>query len=1077
MNEKETFKPDDSAFPGGYCVLKAVGSNVLRPVFLSDGFCAMLGMERSSIMEQSDPDAIDFIHPHDRALCKKVFQAGLAGGGPFSAVFRLAPASGRPLWVNANCRAVKEGGSLYVYAAYTNADEASELRERLAASEERFRLAAEGAGLTVWEYDLDKRRIIINSAACDDLGVPQVIEDVPDSLLRLLAREEEKPLFLKMYSDLAAGADKVSGEFWLHTGSGLPLRCERVNYALVKDEQGRPVKAYGLSQDVTRERHERDKFRDSMQALLDTNPRALCTFQLNLTRNSCSEGHGISPYIIGSLGSDTADGLFENSAALILHDCDKDNFERTFSRAGAIAAFESGRQTLSLDYRRRREDGGALWVRTYLHMLRNPETKDVEGVIYSLDISELMRNNEIFRLITNQEYDYVALLHQDEDKIEFLHLSDKLHPKYHRELGAPGRHYDFTTVRKFAAASWMDRSMREDYLRKSSVEVVKRELDEHGHYELTVTGHYTGQPDSVMCRKIQHYYLDSEKDAILIVQTDVTQAYLHQQRELETARAEARRSSEILNSISCGVCVLRMPDEAHVSIDFCNEQMYRLLGFEPDVPTPEQVHESTHEAVAAYFRDIFSGIHPDDVETLRDDFRRGYSLGAFVTQGVRMLGGDGGYRLVTIDVKLHCQESGGDRIFYGTYRDVSQEVRLQHELKERLAKEEGLRLEAMSANRAKSEFLSRMSHDIRTPMNGIIGMTHIAREQSNPPRTEDALDKIEISSKFLLGLVNDILDMARIESGEVTLHPEPCEPREFIDYINSVIRPLCEEKHQTLTLSGRAVGDRLPLLDKLRVNQIVFNLLSNAVKYTPEGGRIECDLDQHFEGEKIRLTALVRDNGIGMSEEFQSVLFQPFTQEERMPDARSGSSGLGLAIVKRLIDLMDGSITVESAPGLGTSFTCTALFDSVPAEAVQAAANEGKRSLGALRGMHVLLCEDHPLNQEIAKNLLDEAGLITELADNGARGAELFAASPSGYYDAVLMDIRMPVMDGYEATRTIRALKRPDAATVRIIAMTADAYEDDIKKCLTAGMNAHIAKPIEPDLLYKELLAARPGAA
>ena len=383
--------------------------------------------------------------------------------------------------------------------------------------------------------------------------------------------------------------------------------------------------------------------------------------------------------------------------------------------------------------------------------------------------------------------------------------------------------------------------------------------------------------------------------------------------------------------------------------------------------------------------------------------------------------------------------------------------------------------EADEANRAKSDFLSRMSHDIRTPLNGIIGMTYLTQEMELPKEAHDNLAKIDTSSKFLLSLINDVLDMSKAESGKLELHVEPYPIDEFMAYLDAVIRPLCAEKGQHFVLElGPRNTNVVPLIDKLRASQIAFNILSNAVKYTPEGGTITYVISEEMlPDNRIAITHVISDTGIGMSEEFQRRLFEPFTQENRNDVSATRGTGLGLAIVKKLVDAMGGTISVESAIGKGTMFTLRYVFDDVPASEIGRISNdvsgEDARADVSLTGARVLLCEDHPLNQEIAKSLLEERGMAVDVAEDGAEGVDMFTISTVGCYDAILMDIRMPVMDGYEATRAIRALDRPDAATVPIIAMTADAFADDVERAREAGMDGHIAKPVEPEVLYTEL--------
>jgi signal transduction histidine kinase/PAS domain-containing protein len=379
---------------------------------------------------------------------------------------------------------------------------------------------------------------------------------------------------------------------------------------------------------------------------------------------------------------------------------------------------------------------------------------------------------------------------------------------------------------------------------------------------------------------------------------------------------------------------------------------------------------------------------------------------------------------------------------------------------------------AEQANEAKSEFLSRMSHDMRTPLNGIIGMSYLTENMDLPKEAKENLKKIDTSSKFLLSLINDLLDMAKAESGKITLHPEPYSINDFLTYIGAVIKPLCDEKSQKLVIDAAPVPGVVPLMDELRTNQIYFNLFSNAVKYTPENGTITYKLRGHMTPDnRLFMEITISDTGIGMSEEFQKHLFEPFAQEHRTDYSEMRGTGLGLAIVKRLVDLMKGSIRVESVLGKGSSFILDFTFDIVKQTskptALEAVASPSDYS--SISGKHVLVCEDHPLNQEIVKKLLEKKNAIVEIAENGEIGVQDFLRSRLHYYDVILMDIHMPIMNGYEATRKIRALKRADAKDTPIIALTADAYDSDVKACLDAGMNSHLAKPLDPLKLYETL--------
>jgi len=384
---------------------------------------------------------------------------------------------------------------------------------------------------------------------------------------------------------------------------------------------------------------------------------------------------------------------------------------------------------------------------------------------------------------------------------------------------------------------------------------------------------------------------------------------------------------------------------------------------------------------------------------------------------------------------------------------------------------------AEAANIAKTEFLSRMSHDMRTPLNGVIGMAYLAQQHDNPPFTADCLGKINISAKFLMSLINNILDMAKVESGSIELHYEPCPVGEFNEYIDAVIRPLCRERNQSFVMNEDVDVRNVPLADKGCMNQVIFNLLSNAVKFTPEGGTITYNIRaREISKKRIEIEHQISDTGIGISREFQKRLFEPFTQEGRDDSSERRGSGLGLSIVKKFVDLMGGTISVNSEVGQGTTFIVKMQFDTVRMDSPAASAVPGEteeKNISDITGMHVLLCEDHPLNQEIARAMLEGKGAIVRIEEDGQKGVDEFRRSPIGYFDCILMDLRMPVMDGLRAAEVIRAADRPDADTVPIFAMTADAFSDDIQKCLDAGMNGHIAKPINPDKLFEVLRNAR----
>ncbi|MBO4296030.1 MAG: response regulator [Desulfovibrio sp.] len=537
--------------------------------------------------------------------------------------------------------------------------------------------------------------------------------------------------------------------------------------------------------------------------------------------------------------------------------------------------------------------------------------------------------------------------------------------------------------------------------------------------------------------------------------------------------------------------------------------------------------------------------------------------------------------------------------------EVARADALQHQQEAENAREEAVR-----ANKTKSEFLSNMSHDIRTPMNSIIGLTTIARDHvGETARVEDCLKKILISGKQLLGLINDVLDMSKIESGKMTLKPEDLSLRETMETMCDIIRPQIKAKEQNFDVFISGIVAERVYCDGVRLNQVLLNFLSNAVKFTPEGGSIEIDLRQEPSprGEDwVRTHFTVRDTGMGMTEAFRKKLFTAFEREDSRRVHGIQGTGLGLAIVKYIVTAMGGTIDVDTAPGKGTSFHVTVDLERVPvpqdgmvlppwrvlvvddsarlcqsaelalqelgvqtrsclggAQAVELVAQARERGEGfdfvlvdckmpgmsgvetavqireltgggmpvclisaydwgdveaeakaagiegfipkplfkstlfrvlsrygeegktaapetkeneqrmRLSGLRVLLAEDQPLNADIATTILVEAGASVQHAEDGLLAAKMFGESPLGFFDVILMDLRMPNMDGLEASRAIRAMSRADALTVPIIALTADAFAEDAQRCLDAGMNAHMSKPIDAVLLTRTLVRLR----
>ena len=372
---------------------------------------------------------------------------------------------------------------------------------------------------------------------------------------------------------------------------------------------------------------------------------------------------------------------------------------------------------------------------------------------------------------------------------------------------------------------------------------------------------------------------------------------------------------------------------------------------------------------------------------------------------------------------------------------------------------------AERASKAKTDFLANMSHDIRTPMNAIIGITTLMKnELHQPEKLAEHLDKLENSGQLLLGIINDILDMSRIESGKTTLNVKKMNLPQQISQLDSIIRQQAGQRRQTFTVNTHLQHENV-LADPNRLNRVLMNILSNAVKYTPTGGHIRFEVDELPRNEHYaRYRFVVQDDGIGMSEAYQKTLFDPFTREERSGTNKVQGTGLGMAITKNIVDLMGGSINVESTTGKGTRFEVVLEFpvdaeaDTVPEAQVLP---EEEEETSPLSGMKFLCAEDNAINAEILEMLLEANGASCTICSNGQEIVDAFASVKPGEYDMILMDVQMPVMDGLEATRRIRSGENPLGRIIPILAMTANAFLEDMQKSREAGMDEHLSKPVD----------------
>ncbi len=469
-------------------------------------------------------------------------------------------------------------------------------------------------------------------------------------------------------------------------------------------------------------------------------------------------------------------------------------------------------------------------------------------------------------------------------------------------------------------------------------------------------------------------------------------------------------------------------------------------------------------------------VHPDDMEKLKEKLKveNLYSMpvgGSFRCDFRSRGKNENGFYKVYSTNAFKVERDGK---LYVNMVTMDSTAAMENEMRQKALIEDAL-LRAESASKAKTKFLSNMSHDIRTPMNAIIGFTALAMTHiDNKERVQGYLKKIETSSNHLLSLINDVLDMSRIESGRMHLEETECNLSDVMHELENMLAMEMQSRNLEFHMDMEDVKDSYIMCDRLRLNQILLNLLGNAMKFTNPGGSIRVQITERAEqdGSEAIYEFRVKDTGIGMSEEFQEHIFEPFERERSSTVSGVQGTGLGMAITKNIVEMMGGTISVISKKDVGTEFIVQIPMKRVHEKQAETVIRKEEESIPAVRtsleGQRVLLVEDNELNREIAGEILVEAGLLVEEAEDGSIALDKLLEKGPGYYSLVLMDIQMPVMDGFTATRAIRSFENKELANIPIIAMTANAFEEDKREALEAGMNAHVAKPID----VKQLLDA-----
>lgn len=1032
---------------GGVFILSAEGDWEL--LYANDKYYEFHGYTPESMKRIHDNKVKNYVYAEDLPAVEKSISEGIASGlKRFDTEMRVVCGDGTVKHIMVRSEFVNIDGIRAISGMVIDITKQKEAEEKARINQEIVRIAVEQAGVTFWIYEMAEKRIYQSEENRTFYGYELVTENVPDCFWGdgSIYPEDEAEV-RRMYQELLSGSDSAQCEVrWKDSANGL-YQWRKIIYTAVYGKHGKTTRAVGTGIDISEQKMLEVRYNEGLSYREVVKGNTVGSFRFNLTTNRCSDGYSKDCNILALQDGGTVDSFFAAAYANIPGETQRKLYADYYNRSALINKYYEGTLQCSHEHPYLFQNK-CIWLMTSVTLFKNPASGDIEAFIYATDINERKSKEEIFNSVISSDYDYILRIDAERDLYQMYTKSDK-----QDQLPAQSGDSYIAEVRS-CIRRYVCEEDRERALQKLELSNIITELKSKDLYDITLK--VKGKDGDVLHKKIRYSYLDREMNVLLMTRIDVTHIFKEEQRK-----------NELLAS-----------------------------------------------ALEA----------------------------------------------------------------------------------------------AKQASSAKTDFLSRMSHEIRTPMNAIIGMSAIAAKSiGNNDNVSDCISKIGISSRFLLSLINDILDMSRIESGKVLLKNEKISFNEFLNAIIGIIYSQAEAQEVEFESIIDASVDDCYIGDAMKLQQVIINILGNAVKFTPPNGKVTFSVRQkQKKGNSVILEFVISDTGCGISDEFLPRLFEPFSQEHSCSTTMYGGTGLGLAISKNLVSMMDGDIRVRSIVGIGSEFDVTVklgvseearlrsvnkqtgrfadLFTLVVDDDVDVCRNaaeilhemgikaewvdsgckavelvaekwrskqfyniilldwkmpemdgiEAARRIRAIVGLdvtiiimtaynwsaieheaklagvnmlmdkplfrsslisafehvmgekqeddrfetvkqydfsgrRVLLCEDHPLNIEVAKKLLETRGFIVDVAENGGKGVETFTLSQPGYYDAVLMDIRMPVMDGLQAAILIRRLSRPDAKTVPIIAMTANAFEDDIERSQRAGMNAHLAKPIDPDLLYRTL--------
>ena len=881
-------------------------------------------------------------------------------------------------------------------------------------------------------------------AMLSGMSMDQVWKSYGEDGMAAVHPDDVEQLNAELSDFMASGEEQREFTYRIKRGDGEYIWIKNMTSMLRRGEG--EVILYASYRDLTVEFKEQEQIRRQYRELIlqhyrTPGPNALIVGHCNITRSQITE---ISDYtdsgLLECFGTER-DAFFTGISTLILDEKERRDYMNRFLNEPTRAAFQAGKRELELDcFIRLPKDVRGRYVKFKVNLVEEPDTGDITGILTVYDITEQTIAERNLKKLSTSGYDLIAdvdLFHDFCTILSGRFTKDDLCAK-------SGRHSE-------RLAYMMERQLvpkdRPRIMKMLEPEYILERLKQEDPYSLSYS--ILGEAGEIQTKKLTVSATDLRLGRVCLARADITDSVREQQGLLNVVAY----TFEMLGIIHLG--------SRHITL-YTHQAVLQVL-------------EPRRASIDSWLADIKKKYAPKGGE---EEVERCFGLQNMLA---RLEERPGGYDFVLPYLEENQIRYKQINILWGdgdhkmiciVRQDVTETMTAERRSKETL--EQALAL-AEEANRAKSDFLSSMSHDIRTPMNAIMGMTTLARAHLDErEKVENCLRKITLSSRHLLSLINDILDMSKIEQSKITLNNDKVFLSDLLEQLYSIIGQQAQEAGLQFDVRTSNIIHPYFYGDALRINQILINILGNAVKFTPDGGTVTF-LTEELPTIKgpgyVRYCFTIRDTGIGMPESFLSHLFEPFTRNRNTEHVEG--SGLGLSITKGLIELMGGELLVESRERAGTTFRVEMEYRIAPednrGESGDKTGVSTPSGADRLTGRCLLVAEDNEINAEVLSELLLLQGVRTVVKTNGVQVLNEFQSAAYGTYDAVLMDIQMPEMNGYEAARAIRNLEQKTGRHMPIIAMTANAFAEDIQEAMKAGMDAHVAKPIDMPALMKTL--------